>query len=501
MKTSVLALCLGMAQGFLQKVRKHDMVYKQPLENFQNAQYYGDMEIGGQKIKGIFDTGSFELLVLSSRCTSCRRHPYDYALSKTYVNNGTLAQHVFGSGPVISMQAYDLVEVGNMETKHQCFWEIVDHDIQVLEFAKFSAIVGIGHGYAPTNREKTLVMNYNITEFSVCLEKANAAPGWLMWGQTLTEKERDELTVSAPVVGDNHWGVKMEDVTIGSQKLLCEGGGCGAIVDSGTSLLAAPGAHLEALTPLLKEIKEDCSNMHELPMLYLTLGKHRFALPPKAYVMRITDSMLESEEKIRKKMMKEEMRKEALRREMLRKEAKEAKHDSKDDSKDDEEEAEEEKDGETVKASLLEQMNVWEKLYFKPKDTKKKEKKDLCLPAFMQLDKISEYGPVWILGMPFLRYYYTQFNRTDKKLYFARASSKCEAKKFEPVERSEALVEVDKNGELVQQSAEEKAKALDERMRKQFLEDDPDMDIPLEMNLRSILPPMWDMDKSEELIM
>jgi len=160
--------------GSLRKIREHvqqGTVYRQELENFQNSQYYGDLEIGEQKIKGIFDTGSFELLVLSSRCEHCRRKPYDYHLSNTYAKNGTMVKHVFGSGPVVSMQAYDKVEVGQMDANRQCFWEIVDHNIPVLEFAKFSAIVGIGHGYAPTNKEKTLVMNYNINEFSVCLEK------------------------------------------------------------------------------------------------------------------------------------------------------------------------------------------------------------------------------------------------------------------------------------------------------------------------------------------
>lgn len=407
--------------------KAENAMYKQQLDNFQNAQYYGDMTIGEQKIKGIFDTGSFELLVLSSRCTSCRRHPYNYTMSKTYVNNGTLAQHVFGSGPVISMQAYEHVQVGPMEANKQVFWEIVEHDIQVLEFAKFSAIVGIGHGFAPTSREKTLVMNYDVKEFSVCLENKDMAPGWLFWGPSMTQEKRKELMVNVPVVGENHWGVKMSDVTIGDKKLLCEGGGCGAIVDSGTSLIAAPGSHLEALTPLLDKIKEDCSNLHELPMLYLTMGDHTFALPPKAYVMRITGAVLEAD-------------------------------------------------------------NVWDVLFFKPKI----KKIDICLPGFMQLDKISDYGPVWILGMPFLRYYYTTFDRTNKQLHFARASKTCDPLKYEPVEKKSTKKENTKKDALLEVDEE---KSEQKSARDLFREIDDDLDTPMTVDLKSLLPPLWDIDR------
>ena len=62
-------------------------------------QYFADFKIGGQGIAAIFvpwksasgdpraqDTGSFEIVVRSSRCKHCVHPttPYDHALSKTY---------------------------------------------------------------------------------------------------------------------------------------------------------------------------------------------------------------------------------------------------------------------------------------------------------------------------------------------------------------------------------------------------------------------------------
>merc|ERR1719321_1805557 len=71
---------------------------------------------------------------------------------------------------------------------------------------------------------------------------------------------------------------------------------CAAIVDSGTSLIAAPGAALMQLSEMVGPINEDCSNLKELPTLHFTLGDGRsFTLPPGAYVMRINGAVMEAD--------------------------------------------------------------------------------------------------------------------------------------------------------------------------------------------------------------
>merc|ERR1719272_291638 len=103
---SLLLVCFlsGLISGsarFLQRQR----AYKQILHNYMNVQYYADFDIGGQNISGIFDTGSFELLVRSTRCDQCAHPtpPYNHVKSSSYVENGTTTQHVFGSGPCRSV--------------------------------------------------------------------------------------------------------------------------------------------------------------------------------------------------------------------------------------------------------------------------------------------------------------------------------------------------------------------------------------------------------------
>mmetsp|Transcript_58087 Transcript_58087/g.180205 ORF Transcript_58087/g.180205 Transcript_58087/m.180205 type:complete len:150 (+) Transcript_58087:3-452(+) len=54
-----------------------------------------------------------------------------------------------------------------------------------------------------------------------------------------------------------------------------------------------------------------------------------------------------------------------------------------------------------------------------------RETVDECSVGFMTLDKESQYGPVWILGMPFLRYYYTVFDRAAKAIHIAPSTRSC----------------------------------------------------------------------------
>lgn len=360
--------------------------YRQTLHNYQNVQYYADFVIGGQQIAGIFDTGSFELLVRSQRCGHCVHPtpPYDHKKSKTFEENGTVGKHVFGSGPCISVLGYDSVSVGPyLSSPRQAFWEIIDHRISVLDTAKFAAIVGIGPHFAQGNKEKTLLMSYGITEFSVCLQKASGSTGFLTWGPT----EGAGKVATARVVGEHHWVTHLHNVTFNLPKgkvgqIPCgSSAGCAAIVDSGTSLIAAPGIALMQLSEQIPEIAEDCSNMNDLPTLRFVIDGHPFELPPQAYVMRVTGASLEADD-------------------------------------------------------------IWDILFFKPK----LRKLDMCMPAFMQIDMMSQHGPVWILGMPFFRYYHTTFDREKKEMRFAEAGPECEALPYR-ANRTESLLAVDRSEE------------------------------------------------------
>lgn len=364
---------VGAARLRSQGLRKRPQgAYKQTLYNKQNMQYHADFVMGGQTIQGIFDTGSFELVVRSSRCTACKHPtaPYDHTKSKTYQYNGSQVQHVYGSGPCVSLLGYDDICVGNMCAPRQAFWEIVQHQIPVLDQATFAAIVGIGPQFGYGNQEKTLLMSYGIEEFSVCLQRESGANGVLNWGAIASEETKRASFISVPSIGSHHWTATMTDIYFGPKggprpaghEVICKPGECAAVVDSGTSLIAAPTALLMKLSMMIPPIQEDCSNLHDLPTLHLSMGDgNQFTLPPSAYVMRI-------------------------------------------------------------KGGTLQANSVWDILFFKPKV----RKQNMCMPAFMQMDMPSDEGLLWILGMPFFRYYHTSFDRKNKAMHFANAGPGCE---------------------------------------------------------------------------
>jgi len=250
-----------------------------------------------------------------------------------------------------------------LRVDRQAFWEITSHQIPVLDNAKFAAIVGIGPDFAYGNKEKTLLMSYGIEEFSVCLQKPSGSNGYLTWGPIASKAAKKAAFTSVSVVGEHHWVTPMTNVRFGDgQGAACSGNTpCVAIIDSGTSLIAAPGIALMQLSDMVGPIHEDCSNLKELPTLHFALGDDQaFTLPPSAYVMRIHGAVMEAQ-------------------------------------------------------------SVWDFLFFKPK----MRKVNMCMPAFMQLDMMSQFGPVWILGMPFFRYYHSSFDRANKQMHFATAGPDC----------------------------------------------------------------------------
>jgi hypothetical protein len=212
-------------------------------------------------------------------------------------------------------------------------------------------------------------MNYGVDEFSICLKKQSGAPGYLTWGPTYSNLVKGTDYATIKVIGDHHWVGQLTSVQFGHTNdkavtVPCTAGqGCAAIFDSGTSLIAAPGAALMQLSEQIPPIMEDCSNMHELPPLRFVVDGHTITLPPQAYVMRVKDKS---------------------------------------------------------------ESSIWDILFFKPKQ----KTADICMPAFMQLDMESKHGPVWILGMPFFRYYHVTFDRRNAQVHLAIAGPDCEPRAY-----------------------------------------------------------------------
>ncbi|KAL0362372.1 UNVERIFIED_CONTAM: Aspartic proteinase A2 [Sesamum calycinum] len=105
------------------------------LKNYLDAQYFGEIAIGTppQKFTVIFDTGSSNLWVPSSKCyfsVACLFHSkYKSSRSSTYKKNGKSAAIHYGTGSISGFFSQDHVQLGNLVVKDQTVVTLINHAI------------------------------------------------------------------------------------------------------------------------------------------------------------------------------------------------------------------------------------------------------------------------------------------------------------------------------------------------------------------------------------
>lgn len=329
-------------------------------KNYMNAQYTVEVQVGSppQTMDAVPDTGSFELILASTGCEGCAPHKlFDREQSNSFSNRGDIVETHFGQGRVRSQVHYDKVVLGSLQVSRQSVLLMQQNDLRGFAEASYDAVMGLG---MQTNARS------NDTDLSLMSSLGTNTVG-VCYGQRDGDPGRLQvgggipgLTYTQfPVIGDLHWAIRLDGMSVGGgPSLSCDGPPhCSAIIDSGTSLIAVPAATLDQLLLTIGDVNPDCSNIDSLPTLHLQLGGHTLELPPQLYVAKLKD--VEEEQTVGWGMFKFPF-----------------------------------KTGRLVEA---------------------------CLPLFMEMDMTTAlHGPVWILGMPFLRAYSATFNRDKREIGLAQ---------------------------------------------------------------------------------
>ncbi|GLT29419.1 hypothetical protein SLA2020_042900 [Shorea laevis] len=225
------------------------------LKNYMDAQYFGEIGVGTptQKFTVIFDTGSSNLWVPSSKCyfsVACFFHSkYKASESSTYEKNGQSASIQYGTGAISGFFSYDNVAVGDLVVKDQEFIEATREPGLTFLAAKFDGILGLG--FQEISVGNSVPVWYNMMKQGLIKE-----PVFSFWLNRNTEEEEGGEIVFGgvdpshykgqhtyvPVTQKGYWQFGMGDVLIGDKPTGYCSGGCAAIADSGTSLLAGPTA-------------------------------------------------------------------------------------------------------------------------------------------------------------------------------------------------------------------------------------------------------------------
>eukprot|EP00421_Protoceratium_reticulatum_P067085 CAMPEP_0168429526 /NCGR_PEP_ID=MMETSP0228-20121227/37415_1 /TAXON_ID=133427 /ORGANISM="Protoceratium reticulatum, Strain CCCM 535 (=CCMP 1889)" /LENGTH=426 /DNA_ID=CAMNT_0008443613 /DNA_START=17 /DNA_END=1298 /DNA_ORIENTATION=+ len=221
--------------------------------NFGDAQYVSYLRIGRQILAGMLDTGSFDLVVFGASCRTCgvAAH-YNPSLSTTFLAGRLVSQQAYGSGSCYSTVSSDVLQIGPFPETTQSFWTVQQASMPVLSSSAFEAILGLGPPEAPladawkavtaaianyfdmaerapgwaqaqvdkrlgiadeVSGKPTLLRNLNVTTFSVCMGSVSRSNGIFVWNDAEAVNQ-PSLFVHVPVTGLHTWSTQLTNPTL-----------------------------------------------------------------------------------------------------------------------------------------------------------------------------------------------------------------------------------------------------------------------------------------------
>jgi len=284
-------------------VNSTDSIPSLPLTDLQDAEYYGEVDIGSppQKFQVIYDSGSSNLWVPNKDCDNCKKGTprYDSTKSKTFVQDGQKFQLAYGTGSCNGFISKDTVTLAGLDITGASFGEVTHEAADVFGQAPFDGILGLGPPAAAVDKVPMPMQllkdqgKIKSNVFAFYLASGGKTGSTLSLGGPDPQFYTGDFTyipVAKAAKLLPYWLVSAKDIKVGSDSIGCNWlTGCELVVDTGTSVIAGPPAAIKKLTDKIGEVKEDCSNVDKLPTVTFSINGKDFDLEPEFYVLKATD--------------------------------------------------------------------------------------------------------------------------------------------------------------------------------------------------------------------
>uniref|UniRef100_A0A3Q2GS93 Pepsin A n=1 Tax=Equus caballus TaxID=9796 RepID=A0A3Q2GS93_HORSE len=249
------------------------------LENYKDVSYFGTISIGTppQEFTVIFDTGSSNLWVPSTYCSSlaCSDHnrfnPED---SSTYEATSESISITYGTGSMTGVLRYNTVRV-SIEDTNQIFGLSESEPSSFLYYAPFDGILGLA--YPSISSSGATPVFDNIWDQGLVSQD--------LFSVYLSSDDESGSMVIFSGIDSSYYSGSLYDIAM-------DGGGCQAIVDTGTSLLAGPPSAIDNIQSYIgasedysSEAVISCSSIDSLPDIVFTINGVEFHLSPSAYIL------------------------------------------------------------------------------------------------------------------------------------------------------------------------------------------------------------------------
>lgn len=276
-----------------------------PRPKNKKMSYFGEVAVGtpSQYFSVVFDTGSGNLIVPGSFCTSeaCKSHRrLDVANSSTARrlmcdgselpwggdNEADEVRVTFGTGDITGECLHDRICIGSACAEGTVIVS-TDESAQPFDSFSFDGILGLGLDAMAQAKSFSVMDQFQDHKllsspvFSVFMSDSDDEVSEITFGEIKREHMDSEI-FWVDVSGDSgFWEVRMQDITFdGKNQLLCED--CKVAVDTGTSQLAGPSDVIDKLRSRLGVL--DCTDLSKLPKLGFVVAGRVLNLMPSDYV-------------------------------------------------------------------------------------------------------------------------------------------------------------------------------------------------------------------------